>query len=192
MQFKKILILSGLCLIVDSCAVVAVGAVAGAAGTTAVVATDPRTAGAVVEDNTIQVKLSHQYSNYANTNIYVNSYNGNVLLTGQIPDSNTRESAEFAAKVTPGVKQIYDYLETRLPQSFTSTTSDSITTTQVRAKILQLSGVDNNSFKVVTTNDVVYLMGIETEADAKRISNAAAGVSGVKKVVTLFQYVTSK
>ena len=115
-----------------------------------------------------------------------------MLLTGQIPDSNTRESAEFAAKVTPGVKQIYDYLETRLPQSFTSTTSDSITTTQVRAKILQLSGVDNNSFKVVTTNDVVYLMGIETEADAKRISNAAAGVSGVKKVVTLFQYVTSK
>lgn len=176
----------------SSCAVIAVGAVAGVAGTTAVVAADPRTTGSVVEDNTIEVKLKHQYSGYASSNIYANSYNGNVLLTGQIPDANTRESALFAAKVTPGVKQIYDYLETRLPQSFTGTTTDSYTTTQVRAKILKLKDIDSNSVKVVTTNDVVYLLGIVTEAQASQISSAASSVGGVKKVVTLFQYVTSK
>jgi osmotically-inducible protein OsmY len=192
MLIKRILILSSLSWVMSSCAVIAVGAVAGVAGTTAVVATDPRTAGAVVEDNTIEVKLKHRYSGYANSNIYANSYNGNVLLTGQIPDANTRESAIFAAKVTPGVKQIYNYLETRLPQSFTGTTTDTYTTTQVRAKILQLKDIDSNSIKVVTTNDVVYLLGIVTEAQASQISNAASSIGGVKKVVTLFQYVTSK
>jgi osmotically-inducible protein OsmY len=192
MQYKKILIISGLSLIIDGCAVVAVGAVAGAAGTTAVVATDPRTPGAVVEDNTIEAKLKHQYSDYNNANIYVNSYNGNVLLTGQIPDANTRESAEFAAKVTPGVRQIYDYLETRLPQSFTSTTTDAYTTTQVRAKLLKISGIDSNSVKVVTTNDVVYLSGVVTSEQGKQVAASAASVGGVKKVVTLFQYITAK
>ena len=192
MLIKKILTLSSLSWVMSSCAVVAVGAVAGVAGTTAVVATDPRTTGSVVEDNTIEVKLKHQYSGYANSNIYANSYNGNVLLTGQIPDANTLESALFAAKVTPGVKQIYNYLETRLPQSFTGTATDTYTTTQVRAKILQLKDTDSNSIKVVTTNDVVYLLGIVTEAQASQISGAASSIGGVKKVVTLFQYVTSK
>ncbi len=192
MLIKRILILSGLSWVMSGCAVVAVGAVAGVAGTTAVVATDPRTTGAVFEDNTIEVKLKHQYSGYANSNIYVNSYNGNVLITGQIPDANTRESALFAAKVTPGVKQIYDYLEIRLPQSFTGTTTDSYTTTQVRAKILKLKDIDSNSVKVVTTNDIVYLLGIVTEAQASQVSSEASSIGGVKKVITLFQYVTSK
>ena len=192
MLIKRILILSGLSWVMSGCAVVAVGAVAGVAGTTAVVATDPRTTGAVFEDNTIEVKLKHQYSGYANSNIYVNSYNGNVLITGQIPDANTRESAIFAAKVTPGVKQIYDYLEIRLPQSFTGTATDSYTTTQVRAKILKLKDIDSNSVKVVTTNDIVYLLGIVTEAQASQVSSEASSIGGVKKVITLFQYVTSK
>ncbi len=192
MLVKRILILLSLSGVISSCAVIAVGAVAGVAGTTAVVAADPRTAGAVVEDNTIEVKLKHQYSGYANSNIYVNSYNGNVLLTGQIPDASTRESALFAAKVTPGVKQIYDYLEIRLPQSFTATTTDTYTTTQVRANVLKLKNIYSSSIKVVTTNDIVYLLGVVTEPQAKQISGAASSVGGVKKVITLFQYVTSK
>ncbi|MBP9743120.1 MAG: BON domain-containing protein [Burkholderiales bacterium] len=175
----------------NGCAAVIVGAVAGAAGTTAVVATDPRTSGAVVDDNTIQTKLTLKYNDYPDSNIYVHSYNGEVLLTGQVPNTNVRESAEFAAKSTPGVRQIYDYLEIRLPQSFSSATADSYTTTQVRAKILKLPEVDSNSVKVVTTNDVVYLSGVVTQEQAKKIANAAAATGGVKKVVTLFQYVTN-
>ena len=192
MPIKKILILSGLCLIVNNCAVVAVGAVAGAAGTTAMIATDPRTTGAVVDDNSIEAKLKYQYSNYPNANIYVNSYNGKVLLTGQVPDAATRESAEFAAKVLPGVTQIQDYLDMRLPQSFSATSTDAYTTTQVRAKLLKVPGIDSNSVKVVTTNDVVYLLGVVTQDQAKQASTAAASISGVKKVITLFQYITSK
>lgn len=186
--FSLLLLLSS----VSGCAAVVVGAVAATGATSAVVATDPRSSGTVVDDNTIQTKLKSKYSDYPNSNIYVNSYNGNILLTGQVPDDKTKESAEFNAKVTPGVRQIYDYLETRLPQSFGSATTDSYTTTQVKTKILKLDGVDSNSIKVITTNDVVYLAGVVTPEQGKKAAGAAASVGGVKKVVTLFQYITAK
>jgi len=171
------------------CAVFAVGAVGAAAGTTAVVATDPRNAGVVVNDNTIETKLQFKYAKYPNSNIYVSSYNGAILLTGQVPDLATKESAVFEAKVTPGVRQIYNYLEIRLPQSLGASSQDSFITTQIKTKLFGLKDVSSNNVKVITTNSVVYLFGIVTQAQATEIAKTAANISGVEKVVTLFEYV---
>lgn len=173
----------------NGCAVLAIGAGVAAVGTGVVVASDPRNAGTVVDDNKIEAKLKLKYADYDNANIYVNSYNGGVLLTGQVPNKQMQKDAEFEAKVTPGVKKIYDYLDVRLPQSFGSITTDSYTTTQVKSKIVTIPGVFSNNVKVVTTNDIVYLLGMVTKAQATQISSASAQINGVKKVVTLFEYV---
>ena len=191
-NLNQLLILILLGITASSCAVVAVGAVAATAGTGAVVATDPRSSGVVVDDTTLQNKLSFKYSDYPDANIYVNSYNGSILLTGQVAQASAKESAEFEAKSMPGVRQIYDYLDVRLPQSFGSKSTDAYTTTQIRTKLLNVSNVSSNSIKVVTTNNVVYLFGVVTPAQAKDIATAAASVGGVKKVITLFEYVTAK
>ena len=179
----------------SGCAAVIVGgvvAVAGVAGTTVAVASDPRTTGGLIDDNNIETKLKSKFLEYKDSNIYVHSYNGNLLLTGQVVNANVRESAEFEAKATPGVKQIYDYLDLRLPQSFASITRDTYTTTQLRTKILNLNNVSINNIKVITTNDVVYLMGVVTPEQGKQVAMAASKVGGVTKVITLFQYITSK
>ena len=47
-----------------------------------------------------------------------------------------------------------------------------------------------NSIKVVTSRNVVYLMGIVTEREANRAAEIARGVSGVAKVVKVFDIVT--
>lgn len=188
-KIKHIILIIFFLPVLYNCASLAVGAAVVAASTTAVVATDPRSSGAVVDDNTIEAKLQHVYNGYKDSNIYVNSYNGAILLTGQAATAKVRESAEFEAKSTPGVKQIYDYTDIRLPQSIASRTTDSYTTTQVRGKILNLSGVSSNSIKVVTTNNVVYLAGVVTKEQATQVANAAASVNGVEKVVTLFDYI---
>ena len=187
-KLSQLIVLVGA--MVSGCAVVAVGAVGAVAGTGAAVASDPRSSGTVLNDKTLQTKLSAKYSNYQDANIYVNVYNGTVLLTGQVLQPGMRESAEFEAKASPGVKQIYDYLEVRLPQSFTSSSTDSYTTTQIRTKMLSLGDVDSSSVKIVTTSDVVYILGVVTPAQAKTVAATAASVGGVKKVVTLFEYVT--
>lgn len=174
----------------SSCAVIAVGAVGAAAGTTVAVATDPRSSGVIIDDKSIETKLSLKYSdNYPNSNIYVTSYDGAVLLTGQIPDTKTRNRAVFEAKSTPGVKKIFNYLEIRLPQSFGSRSEDSWITTQVKSKLIGMKNINSNSIKVVTTNQVVYLFGIVNKNKASEIAEATSKISNVKKVVTLFEYI---
>jgi osmotically-inducible protein OsmY len=156
---KKLFFLLPL-LFMSGCAVVAIGAGAAVVGTGASVAADPRSPNTVIDDNKIETKLKLKYADYDNANIYVNSYNGNLLLTGQVANKQMQQDAEFEAKVTPGVKRIYDCLEIRLPQSFAAITTDSYTTTQIKSKIFTINGVNSNNVKVVTTNNVVYLLGI--------------------------------
>lgn len=147
--------------------------------------------GSVVDDSKIESKLQRIYdsNDYKNANIYVSSYNGEVLLTGQVPTAKIKENAGFDAKAMPGVNKIYDYMDIRLPQSITAKTTDSFTTTQVRAKIFNLDGISSNNIKVVTTNNVVYLAGVVTKAQATQVANAAASINGVEKVITTFSYI---
>lgn len=190
-QIKSPAIYLSMLFLSTNCAVVAVGAVGAAAGATAAVATDPRSSGVVVDDNTIETKLQFKYNaNYPKSNIYVNSYNGSVLLTGQVIDQQAKERAEFDAKVAPGVRQIYNYLEIRLPQSIASRSNDSLITTEIRTKILGLDGVKSSSIKVITTNSVAYLFGIVNQDQGKKVADAVANIDGVSKVVTLFEYVS--
>ena len=186
------LLLFGL-MYLNGCALLAFGFVGATAGTTAAVSSDPRSSGTIVDDNTIAVKLRAKYADYDNSNIYVNSYNGNILLTGQVPNNRVRERVLFNARVTPGVRHIYDYLDTKLPQSFASSSRDTFITTTIRAKLFNMHGVvgsvNVSSVKVVTTDKVVYLFGIVNQQQAQAVSQTAAGVDGVKKVVTLFEYV---
>ncbi|TXJ02808.1 MAG: BON domain-containing protein [Neisseriales bacterium] len=179
----------------NSCAVVAVGAVGAAAATGAAVGTDPRSGGALVDDNSIQSKLSGKYGNsdnFPDSNIYVDVFNKSVLLTGQVKDDAQKQFAENIARGYPGVIKIYDYLNVRLPSSMGSRSTDSMITTQLKTQLLTASGVPSNSIKVVTTETVIYMMGMVTPAEAESAANVAAKVGGASKVVTLFDYKSNK
>jgi len=188
-KIKLILISILVIALINGCAAVIIGTVAVVGGTAAYVATDPRKTGTVVDDNTIAVKVSNKISSdYPDANIYVTCYNGVVLLTGQAANNNTKDGVLFTAKTVPGVRQIYNYVDIRLPQSITSRTEDSYTTTQVKSKLIGLENVDSNDIKVVTTTSVVYLLGVVTKKQSHAAAKVAASTGGVKKVVTLFEY----
>jgi osmotically-inducible protein OsmY len=187
----NVLMLSGLLGVTSGCAVVAVGAVGAAAATGAAVGTDPRSSGGLVDDNSIQSKLAAKYNNdenFPNSNIYVDVFNKQVLLTGQIKDMEQKSFAENVARGYPGVIKIYNYLELRLPSSLSSRSKDSMITTQVKARLFGTRGIPSNNIKVVSTNSVVYLMGMVTAASAESAANIAAKVAGVTKVITMFDY----
>ena len=172
-----------------SCAAVIIGGVAATAGIVTYVATDPRKTSVVFDDHTIETKVYNQiYNDYPSANIYVSCYEGSVLLTGQVLSEKIKSGALFDAKTIPGVIKIYNYIDVRLEQSIASATQDSYTTTQVKSKLLTLDNIKSNNIKVVTTNSVVYLMGTVNQSDAKTVSDAAATINGVTKVITLFDY----
>lgn len=187
----KVLICGGIFAMVNGCAVVAVGAVGAVAATGAAVGTDPRSSSNLVDDNKIQLKLAAKYGNeddFPKSNIYVDVYNKKVLLTGQVKSAEQKSYAENVARGYPGVTQVYNYLEHRLPSSIQSRSQDSMITTQVKTALLTTEGIPSNNIKVETTNGVVYLMGMLKYAQAESAANVSAKVSGVEKVVTLFEY----
>ena len=88
-----------------------------------------------------------------------------------------------------GVRRIYNELEIAAPSSGMTRSSDTWITTKVKSWLLGNSDIEGTGVKVITENGVVYLMGLVTRKEAKRVTDEAAGVAGVQRVVQLFEWV---
>ncbi|GIT39611.1 MAG: hypothetical protein Ct9H300mP8_08070 [Gammaproteobacteria bacterium] len=55
--------------------------------------------------------------------------------------------------------------------------------------MLATQNVNSNRFKVVTSNGVIFLMGLVTKDEANRAAEAIRTVFGVQKVVKVLEYV---
>lgn len=154
-----------------------------------------RTVGQRVEDESneikamVNIRASDEGFDQAHLNIV--SYNGFVLLTGQVPNQELKDKAANVVREIRGVRRIYNELEIASPSSAMTRTSDAWITTKVKSWLLGHSSTPGMRTKVVTENGVVYLMGLATQAEADRVTEVAAGLSGVQKVVRLFEIVPS-
>lgn len=169
-------------------------AVTGAAiGTVAVM--DRRSIGAQTEDQTIELRgarsLNEQINRAPDAAVSVTSFNRRVLLTGQVPSEAVRIQAEETVRArVPNIKDIYNELEIKPVENFSGETRDTTLTAQVKAGMVRERHLTASAIKVVTEGSVVYLMGVVTREEGQRAAIVASQVAGVKKVVTLFEYVT--
>lgn len=170
------------------CAAVAVGGVA-ATGTAAV---DRRTAGTLIEDQTIEVKAYQALKADAELNeqahLNVTSYNTIILLSGETPTDAMRQRAMEIVKGIDKVTHVYNELSIAAPSSMVSRSSDSYITTKVKTKLFADKKISGIQVKVNTEKGVVYLMGIVSRAEAEIATDIARQTGGVQKVVKLFQY----
>jgi osmotically-inducible protein OsmY len=189
---KAIVVALILANLVYGCAPVVIGGAAAAGGAAVY---SRRSAGTFVDDEGIELKarLAIFEDEQLNSQIHINiiSYNEVVLMVGQAPTEQLRAAAEAKVKSIPKVRQIHNEMTIAAPSSLMSRSSDTIITGKVKAKILGVTGENDNDglrTKVVTENGVVYLMGLLTRQEADAITNAARQVGGVQKVVKLFEY----
>jgi osmotically-inducible protein OsmY len=168
------------------------GILVGGAATSAVVAHDERTTGTFIEDQAIELKsieaIRGKNDLRENTNLSVTSYNQVVLVTGQAPTQQMRETAIATISKLEKVRDVYDEIQIAAPSSLVSRSGDSLVTAKVKTKLFTLSGVDATKVKVVTENGIVYLMGILNRSNAQTAATAASQVGGVQKIVKLFEY----
>ena len=164
--------------------------VAGAAGGAALVATDRRTAGAQVDDEGIELKVVTQAGNLYGDRAHVNatSYNGLVLLTGEVPDQGAWSSLGNFAKAQAKVKAVQNELVVAPATNLSQRSNDSYITSKVKARFVEANKFPPNAVKVVTERGVVYLMGIVTKAEGDSAGDVAATTDGVAKVVKVFEY----
>jgi len=166
------------------------GAVVGGA----MVATDRRTSGSQVDDEVIELKakgrIGEAFPDDERARVNTTSYNRMVLLTGEVATEADKTTAEQAVARIDNVLSVVNELRVGQPNTFSERTKDAFVTTKVKASLVDAKDVFANSIKVVTHRGVVYLMGRVTEREATRASELARGVSGVVKVVRVFEILT--
>ena len=153
-----------------------------------------RTAGAVVEDQSIETKvlvnLKKLEPELKKANIDAISHNGVVLLVGQVGSESLKARAtQITSDSSSKIKRIHNELEVAGKTSLLSRSNDSWIATKVRTLMLANSSGPSGQIRVVTENGIVYLMGILSQADGDLATDLARNVSGVTRVVKVFEYV---
>lgn len=152
-----------------------------------------RTTGSLIDDELIEVKalvnIGKASEALRNSHVSVTSYNGVVLLTGQVPDENSRSLAESVVREIRKVRIIHNELAISGPTSHIVRTNDTWITAKIKVHMLGDTRIKANSVKVVTENGVVYLMGLVKRADADTAVEVVKEAHGVQKIVKMFEYI---
>ena len=176
-------------LTLGGCAALVVG---GAALGTALMVTDRRTAGVQIEDQLIELKAVTRIREAVGDRGHISavSYNRMVLLTGEVASEADRAAIEQTVSRIENVRSTVNELAVMGSSSMTARSNDTILTSKVKASFLDAKDLHANTIKVVTERATVYLMGRVSEREAVRATDLARGVSGVQKVVRVFEILT--
>lgn len=142
---------------------------------------------ATIEDQVAKA-LVHADARLGDARIRPHSFNGAVLLVGQVPSEELHDKAGQVAEQLRGVETVHNELSVaaRLPASQRLT--DTWLTTNVIGQLATNDHIDSSKLKVTTENASVYLMGIVSRQEAERIVAAVSSVAGVQRIVKVFEY----
>ncbi len=188
--YRKLAFLLILCFCLQGCLLVLGGAAIGAAG--AAIIYDHRNVHTIMGDESVSrhllLALQSNTQIKQQCHIVISTYHGIILLAGQAPTQALKQTIQKIAKKETSGKRLYNEITIEGPTSGLTRTSDSWITTKVKTKLIDTPGLKSGSIKVVTENGTVYLMGHVSKPQAQLATNVAKAVSGVQKVVTIFQY----
>jgi osmotically-inducible protein OsmY len=167
--------------------------VAGVAGS-ALVATDRRTSGTQLEDETIELRASAKVRDTFGEKVHVNvtSYNRQVLLTGEVPSERERQAVSAIVEKVENVKSVANELSAMPNASLGSRSNDLVVTGKIKATLVDSRDLFANAFKVVTERNTVYLMGRVTQREADSATALIRNVGGVNKVVRMFEIISEE
>ena len=168
--------------------------IVGGAVVTGVMATDRRTTGTQVEDESIEIKVASAVRKELGERIHLNvtSYNRQILLTGEVRNVADKERAEKIAQSQENVKSVVNDLAVMDISSLTQRSKDIVLTGRIKAAFVDAKDLQVNAIKVVTERGIVYLMCRVTPREAKRATDIARSMSGVTKVVRVFEEISEQ
>ncbi len=164
--------------------------VAAGVGTSVMMAQDPRSSGTQIDDQSIELKAAKSIGDKYRDKVHasITSYNRIALITGEVPDETTKTDIGKMVATTENVLKVHNELAISGLSSFTSRSSDTFVTSDIKRRYLLKDNFDSSRIKVVTENGTVYLMGLVSRAEAATAGDIASSTSGVLRVVTLFEY----
>ncbi len=151
-----------------------------------------RTFGTLIDDKQLERRAKRElraaHEDLANAHLVVRSFEGRVLIAGEVPSAEVRELAERTVSSLRKVRTVYNELRVSGPTTFLSRRNDGWISDKVNAKMLAASDFDSDHVKVVTVNGTVYLLGRVARAEGAQAAQIAQSVYGVERVVKLLEY----
>jgi osmotically-inducible protein OsmY len=115
-------------------------------------------------------------------------FNGDILVAGHLPSSQLVEEARGRLFRIKGYRRLY--IEISEKQKRANSLEDSWITTKIRSQIFADSSIDPDTFKIVTSDNIVYLMGDVKADEGRKVIHIARYTAGVMRVVKLLKYFT--
>ena len=152
-----------------------------------------RTFGAKIEDRTIRnkvtINLYRADERLRQTRLKVVSFNGNVLITGEAADEALKRRVTEIAEQVRHVRDVHNEMRIAGASSTLSRMNDGWLTSKTKTRLLFNGDTPGIRTKVVTSNGVVYLMGLMTRAQADAVVGQVQRVYGVQKIVKIIEYI---
>lgn len=163
--------------------------VAAGVGGGVIASMDRRSYGLQLQDTEIEHRFNRAFPDAleAKSQASATSFNRWVLLTGQAIDEGAKAEVEQVARKVPNVREVFNEITLGYPISFSVRTNDALLTTKVKARLVENRDISAHSFKVVTEDATVYLMGMVTEQEANIATEIARTTAGVKRVVRVLE-----
>ena len=176
---------------VSACVPVALvgGAVAGG---TLLMSADRRSSETQTADSTIESAAQEAIVKLlpGRGHVNVNSYYRKVLITGEVPTAQDKQTVEAAVRALPGVQSVVSDLAVMPESTAIQRSNDGLITSKVRARFVGTNGIPAGSIKIFTERGSTYLMGRLTADEAARATDLAAQTDGVQRVVRMIDLVS--
>lgn len=172
------------------------GCAAAVVGGSAVAVHDRRTIGQVFDDQNIEYSVVRAI--YASddigeeSHIKVEVYENVVLLMGETDNEDRKRKAGEVAAAVEHVERVVNEIQTHPRASFGDRVNNSWLTAKVDTALMRenpVPGFDATRIKAISSDGTVYLMGLVTREEGNAVAEVVRNVSGVDKVVKVFDYV---
>jgi|TARA_B110000090_G_C13105907_1_gene340409 osmotically-inducible protein OsmY len=116
-------------------------------------------------------------------------FNKAIIIVGQVPSEDVKNKITKALLKIKNVKTVHNKIVVSLASTLKQRAKDTITTSNVKARMFL--DLKNDLYpmhvKIMTENDVIYLLGLVNDKEADEAIRIAKSSKGVKLVVPLFE-----
>ena len=116
------------------------------------------------------------------------AYNKDLIAIGQVPTKTDKALVSQALKSITGARRFFNELTVSQNTSLKQAIKDSWLTGKLRAKMVAENGIDPSQFKIISENNIVYILGDVRKPQAERVIHLAQNLSGVTKIIRILRY----
>ena len=139
-------------------------------------------------ERTAKINLYKLDSRFKQSRVNIESFHGNVLLTGQVPDVHLKQLAEDNLRAMTDVKTVHNYITVGNQIGYNSIMQDTTVTANTRGLIMKAVVVSDSKVRIHTEDGILYVMGLN-QAEINDLNQVLQQVGNVTKIITLIDNV---